>query len=209
MAHNNTKQALDVTIDLQATGLKIPATTLRTATIPAESNVKVSWPVTASLLTDIAAPEGRVVITMTVGATGGTGATGVGATGRSPLRDAVEVTLPVYRYTTPEVVGTSGQVALDEGRLELLRLPADADRSRGGLEVTLAPSLAAGMTGGLTYLEHYPYECVEQTMSRFLPNVVTYQALKKLGISRPDLDATLPQQVGVGLQRIYAAAERG
>ncbi len=41
-------------------------------------------------------------------------------------------------------------------------------------------------------------------MSRFVPNVVTYAALKKLGVARPDLDARLPQQVGVGLQRIYA-----
>ena len=28
---------------------------------------------------------------------------------RAQLRDAVEITLPVYRYTTPEVVGTSGR----------------------------------------------------------------------------------------------------
>ena len=70
--------------------------------------------------------------------------------------------------------------------------------------MTLEPSLAAGTLGGLTYLEHYPYECTEQTMSRFLPNVVTYAALKELGVPRPDLDAKLPQQVGVGLQRIYA-----
>ena len=27
---------------------------------------------------------------------------------RRKLSDAVEITLPVYRYTTPEVVGTSG-----------------------------------------------------------------------------------------------------
>jgi hypothetical protein len=85
-----------------------------------------------------------------------------------------------------------------------VRLPQNADTNRGELDVRIEPSLAAGMVGGLTYLEHYPYECVEQTMSRFLPNVVTFDALKALGISRPDLDAKLPQQVGVGLQKIYA-----
>ena len=70
--------------------------------------------------------------------------------------------------------------------------------------MTLEPSLAAGMLGGLTYLEHYPYECTEQTMSRFLPNVVSYTALKKLGVAQPALETVLPQQVGVGLQRLYA-----
>jgi len=60
------------------------------------------------------------------------------------------------------------------------------------------------MVEGLNYLEHYPYECTEQTVSRFLPNVLSYTALKKLGLSRPELEAALPQQVGVGLQRLYA-----
>ena len=68
----------------------------------------------------------------------------------------------------------------------------------------LEPSLAAGMLGSLDYLEHFPYECTEQTVSRFLPNVVTFQALQKLGISRPELATPLAQQVGVGLQRLYA-----
>ncbi len=120
------------------------------------------------------------------------------------LSDAVEITLPVERYSTPEVVGTAGQVEPGDDALELVRLPGNVDTTHGELNVNIEPSLAAGMLGGLTYLEHYPYECVEQTLSRFLPNVVTFDALKTLGIQRPDLDAKLPQQVAVGLQRIYA-----
>ena len=86
----------------------------------------------------------------------------------------------------------------------MFRLPPNADPTRGELVVKLEPSLAAGMLGSLDYLEHYPYECTEQTVSRFLPNVVTFQALQKLGISRPELATPLAQQVGVGLQRLYA-----
>ncbi|PKO23003.1 MAG: hypothetical protein CVU38_06420 [Chloroflexi bacterium HGW-Chloroflexi-1] len=182
--HNNTDKALDVTVSLQSTGLVLPEPVTSQVSVPAESTYKAVWPVT--VLPDV---EQVKVLMSAVG---------------SSLQDAVEMTLPVYRYTTPEVTGTSGQVALDEGRLELIHLPVNADPTRGELEVTLEPSLAAGMTGGLKYLEHYPYECVEQTMSRFLPNVVTYAALKSLGIERPDLETVLPQQVGVGLQRIYA-----
>ncbi|OIO98973.1 MAG: hypothetical protein AUK03_00335 [Anaerolineae bacterium CG2_30_64_16] len=182
--HNNTDTALDVTIDLSSTSLALPEPATSQVSVPAESTYKTVWPVT--VLPDVKQVK---VLMSAVG---------------SSLQDAVEMTLPVYHYTTPEVTGTSGQVALDEARLELVRLPANADPTRGELDVTLESSLAAGMTGGLTYLEHYPYECVEQTMSRFLPNVVTYAALKSLGIERPDLETALPQQVGVGLQRIYA-----
>ncbi len=183
--HNTTSEALTVTVRLAATGLDIPANLEQVIGVPAESTYKIAWPVTVQL----AAQE--TVIRMSAGATG------------SDLADAVEITLPVYRYSTPEVVGTSGQVEPDGDVLELVRLPAGIDPTRAELDVKLEPSLAAGMLGGLTYLEHYPYECVEQTLSRFLPNVISYSALKKLGRLTPELEVKLPQQVGVGLQRLY------
>lgn len=190
VVHNTTAAPITVRISLTATGLDLalPALTTETVSVPAGGTYKAAWPVA------VQAETAEVVVQMRAESTGGV---------TPPLRDAVEITLPVYRYSTPEVVGTSGQVAAEADVLELVRLPAGIDTTRAELDVTLEPSLAAGMLGGLTYLEHYPYECVEQTMSRFLPNVVSYMALKKLGQSNPELEARLPQQVGVGLQRIY------
>jgi len=68
--------------------------------------------------------------------------------------------------------------------------------------VQIDPSLAAGATEGLKYLEHYPYECTEQTVSRFLPNVLTYRTLKELNLVDPTLEANLKEQVSIGLQRL-------
>ncbi len=186
--HNTTDKPLDVAVSLAATGLDAPAQPKTTVKVPANDTTKVVWPVT------VQADAAEVKVRMAA----------ISADPAAPLQDAVEITLPVNRYTTPEVVGASGQISEDETRLELVRLAAGIDPTRGELAVTIEPSLAAGMTGGLTYLEHYPYECTEQTVSRFLPNVATYAALKKLGLSRPDLDPQLPQLVGVGLQRLYA-----
>jgi len=59
------------------------------------------------------------------------------------------------------------------------------------------------MRDGLEYLEHFPYECTEQVVSRFLPNVLTYRALKKLGIDNPELSEKLPDLVAVGLEKLY------
>jgi uncharacterized protein YfaS (alpha-2-macroglobulin family) len=114
------------------------------------------------------------------------------------------LTLPVYLYSTPELVATAGQVPAGETRIETLALPERLDPTQGELSIQLDPSLAASMRGGLQYLEQYPYDCIEQTISRFLPNVITYRALEKLGISNAELEARLPQYVSVGLQRIYA-----
>lgn len=182
--HNTTGRELDVSFGLTATGLDVAGAQQGEVTIAAGGTYKAVWPVTARSDVD----EAKVMMRAVAGSLG----------------DAVEMTLPVYGYTTPEVVGTSGQLAGDETRLELVRLPGNADPTRGGLEITLEPSLAAGMRGALTYLEHYPYECIEQTTSRFVPNVVSAMALKSLGVERPELEGELAQQVAVGLQRIYA-----
>ena len=84
-----------------------------------------------------------------------------------------------------------------------MSLPAEAERDRGELTVRLEPSLAAGMMGGLSYLENFPYECTEQTLSRFLPNLATVAALERLGIQRPGLRTALDEQVATGLQRLF------
>ncbi|RME65184.1 MAG: hypothetical protein D6790_02215, partial [Caldilineae bacterium] len=114
--------------------------------------------------------------------------------------DAVRLSLPVHRYATPETVGTTGVVP-PAGRLEAILVPEQAT-DQGELTVKLQPSLAAGMIDGLNYLKHYPYECVEQTVSRFLPNLFTALALQRLGVENPNLEVELAFQLGVGLQKL-------
>ena len=92
----------------------------------------------------------------------------------------------MYRFESPQTVGTAGVVSDDGARAEVVDLPRDVQIQRGQLKVDLSPSLAAGMTDGLTYLKDYPYESSEQIISRFLPNLrllegVNLQRLKLLG----------------------------
>ena len=92
-----------------------------------------------------------------------------------------------WLFGTIWALATAGIIKSDGERLEAVALPPSYDPTQGELSVHVDPSLAAGMTAGLDYLEHFPYECTEQTVSRFLPNVVTYRAYKDLGLDRPDL----------------------
>ena len=117
------------------------------------------------------------------------------------LSDALVWRLPIYHPSTPEMVATAGEV--EEQVVELVRLPQEVDTTQGELTVTLEPSLAAGMQRGLTYLETFPYDCVEQTVSRFLPNIVTFRALQRLGTQNRELEVQLAQMVGVSVQRLY------
>jgi hypothetical protein len=180
VVHNNTAQDLELTVSLGAEGLSL-AGGPQSVTVPAHGRKSVSWNAVVS-------PTQEAVLRFR--ATGG------------QYSDAVELRLPVYHLSSPEVVGTSGEV--EDQTIELVRLPESIDPTLGELSVQLEPSLAAGMREGLEYLRSYPYDCIEQTVSRFLPNVVTYRALRKLGVQDAELEAQLPQQVGVALQRIYS-----
>jgi uncharacterized protein YfaS (alpha-2-macroglobulin family) len=182
--HNNTDRSLQVEVRFEAHGVRVGESADRQISIPAQDKVKVTWPVVAGDAEEI---------TLRLGARATDGS----------VSDAVEITLPVYRYSTPEVVATAGHFDADGQRLEAVVLPPSYDPTQGELSVHVDPSLAAGMVDGLDYLEHYPYECVEQTVSRFLPNVVTYRAFRELGIDRPDLEGRLPELVSTGLQRLY------
>lgn len=118
--------------------------------------------------------------------------------------DALTFDLPIYRYSTPETVATAGVLDTDGTRTEGIALPTSFDPSQGDLTVSIDPSLAAGMRDGLNYLEHFRYECTEQTVSRFLPNVFTYRAYQQLRMNNPELEDKLPGLVSVGLQRLYS-----
>ncbi len=122
---------------------------------------------------------------------------------RPTLATGPDGTIPVYRYTAPEVVGTAGQLTDGLALTEIIAFPPRFDERQGELRLEIDPSLAAGMQAGLDYLEHFEYECTEQTVSRFLPNVLTLRALRELGIEDPELEAKLDEQVAIGLERLY------
>ena len=75
--------------------------------------------------------------------------------------------------------------------MEAISLPPRLDESQGDLTIHLDPSLAVTTIDSFDYLKNFPHQCIEQTVSRFLPNAVTYHALRDLGISDPALEANL------------------
>ena len=179
VVHNNTKASQSVDVSCQAEGLE-GSLAPQKVTIEAGGKAVVSWQVQA---------PNAMATSVTLSARAG------------DLSDAVKQALPVYPLTVAEVVATSGQVGPGESRSESVVLPGRYHQ--GDLTVQVDASLAAGMLPGLMYLQQYPYGCTEQTLSRFLPNVVTAAALRQLGVENSTLEQGLKDQVSVGLQRLY------
>ena len=122
---------------------------------------------------------------------------------RPRLSTAPNGGLKVNRYSAPEVVGTAGDLDQAGSRTEIVALPPRLDTTQGALTVRLDPSLAASMQAGLTYLEDYPYDSAEAVLSRFLPNVLNYQALVEFSIHDTALQSKLETLVRDGLDKLY------
>ena len=190
--HNNTDQDLEVTVGLEATGLKlVDGEKPQPVEIPAGQQVYVSW--------DIQVLEDAERVDLVFSAQGG----GYQDASRPTLGTLEDQGIPVYHYEALETVATSGELTAGGVRSEAIQLPEDMEITQGNLQVSIDPSLAAGMRSGLTYLEQYLYECAEQTVSRFLPNVLTTRAMRAAGLDDAELDANLKARVNTALQRLY------
>ncbi|MBZ0308349.1 MAG: hypothetical protein K8I82_19950, partial [Anaerolineae bacterium] len=123
---------------------------------------------------------------------------------KPPLATGENGTIPVYRYTAPDTVGTGGVLREEGSRTEGISIPPIADTDQGTLTIQLDPSLAVTTIDALDYLGNYPHQCIEQTVSRFLPNVATYRALQSLGVEDAELEANLHEVLDFALTKLAA-----
>ena len=100
--------------------------------------------------------------------------------------DAMEKTYLSHEHGIERFLTKAGKVRGSDITVRL-DIPAARKKDTTTLVVQVAPSLAVTMLDALPYLIDYPYGCTEQTMSRFLPSVVTAKTLKDLGLQPEDV----------------------
>ena len=121
--------------------------------------------------------------------------------------DAMEMTFPVYEHGVLRTDSWSLGLKPDQASGSLsFTVPAERKPEMTRLELRYSPTLAMALVDALPYLADYPYGCTEQTLSRFVPTVVTLGALKNLGI---DLKQVREKRVNLNAQEIGDAKKRG
>ncbi|MHB1456137.1 MAG: MG2 domain-containing protein, partial [Armatimonadota bacterium] len=178
--HNYTDRSQRVQLKLEVKGLDLRGELIKTVTINKGQVLRFEWPVTA-------AKVGNAHLT-------------VYAKGETDS-DATEVNLPVFPHGLDRIRTTNG--AVDRESTIRINVPNSAIPETVNLELRMAPTTAGIMLGSLKYLADYPYGCVEQTMSKFLPTVIAADTLKSLGRQDKELEKVLPSMVEVGLKSIY------
>ena len=191
VVHNNTSRALAVKVTLTtASGVTLQSDATQSVQVPANQQAYVTWNLTvlrdATRVDLVAQAEGG-------GYTDSTTPTLATLPGQG---------LPVLAYHVTETVGSAGVLTAAGSLTQAVLLPQSPQAANASLTVHTSPSLAASMLDGLTYLKDYPYLCMEQTVSRFLPNLLSLRALSLAGKSSSALQKALDDNVLPALQRI-------
>lgn len=120
--------------------------------------------------------------------------------------DAVEVKVPLQPHGLQLASYQSMDIAdVEKSEYKFVTIPEYTDLRSSKLTLNVAPSLASTMLTALDELVGYPYGCVEQTMSRFLPTVIVANTFKDL--NAPLSEATqkdLPKMVDAGYNRLFS-----
>ncbi|WP_420629632.1 Ig-like domain-containing protein [Candidatus Leptofilum sp.] len=180
--YSDEAQTLEVTLETGDLGLEIGGEAMQTIIIQPGQQQIVGWPVDA-------VEAGKVDVVITAVPTFGSGP-----------GDAILLPLTIQPLAVPDVTTEVGQFTSQHATTVIV--PADA-LPMSQVELQLSRSIAGSLLEGLQYLTGYPYGCVEQTMSKALPNAVVGRALNQLGVTNPTLQAELPGQINASIQRLY------
>jgi uncharacterized protein YfaS (alpha-2-macroglobulin family) len=119
--------------------------------------------------------------------------------------DALKIDIPIIpkgiknvNYLNSIVQSTENEKTID------FTIPQGVNLKTVNLSLATSPTIASTLLNSLDGLVEYPYGCVEQTMSRFLPALITANTLKKLNakVSSATMEK-LPDVIQKSLERLY------
>ncbi len=120
--------------------------------------------------------------------------------------DAVQFKLNQQPFGLP-VSSTNGLsfTGGNETRSMSFEIPDKVDIGSSKIKISLSPSITSSVLNSLDELIGYPYGCIEQTMSRFVPSAIVASALKKVNAPLDDyMQYELPKVIDKGLEKIYS-----
>jgi len=184
---NNTGTAVDATVNLQGGGFTLDdiGQSTQSVAVPANGRARVAWWGTADSAADA---------DLTFSVSGG------------GMEDAAKPSLgpiPIRKYLAPQTFVTAGVIPDGGTATEVISLPRTFDVTSGGLELELAPSLAASL---LTSLEAMPVpdstRYNEVVLSYLLPNLEIQRALQLSGEPNPEVQARLDQNIETSIDAL-------
>jgi uncharacterized protein YfaS (alpha-2-macroglobulin family) len=152
IVHNYLAQDKQVKVTLQGDGVQIDPVGEMLITVPQNGEKRLDWTVRTNSIG---------TATLTAKAL------------TNDVSDAMQLKVPVLPHGLKMSEATVADIEEEQAVLDkTIVVPNGANPSTAELFVAVSPSLASSMLSALEDLAGYPYGCVEQTMSRFLPTAV-------------------------------------
>ncbi|MBP7892055.1 MAG: hypothetical protein KA063_00770 [Firmicutes bacterium] len=184
VVHNDTNRARRVSVTLRADGADVAGRSKQYVTVPAHGQASVEWEIEPRMV-------GKATLSL--------------AARSWFLKDAVEMTVPVLPFgeENQRIWAGEARPSDESGALLEFELPRDALQGATRVQLEVSPGYAGVVQQALEFLVNYPYGCVEQTMSAFMPDIVAHRAFTHLGVALPRSQAELARMVDSGLARLY------
>lgn len=168
---NHSGRDADVRVSLQPTGFSTRDRLEQSVSVGNDQTASVSWDLST-------AKAGRGVLVAKAWIAGG-------------ATDGVQQIIQIQPHARQVRYRGAGDVA-GSAAVQVVRRN-DADPAAGGVKLSISPTIGTSVYNALDELINYPYGCVEQTMSRFLPAMVVGRSLEGVGLLRPDLKRKIPE----------------
>ena len=183
LVHNYLTTDMTAHVSLDVAGLEVIDGAAKDIPVPSRGEAKVDWRVRAKQVRS---------------------ATLTGKALTDEESDALELELPVNVPGVKLSQARGGSLNAGASGAFDLTFPDKVEPGSRLLAIRVSPSIAGSLFGALEYLTSFPYGCVEQTMSSFLPNVIVTQAVRDLGLKVSLDQAAVQQKIRAGLDRLYS-----
>ena len=181
MVHNYSNEDRKIKVSLNGVGLDIQDDPTQSLVIPSNGVVTAGWRVI---------PTGTTETQLTFSAIGSDGSS-----------DAVQIPILIQPLSIREIQSTSGEFT---GNTNLnIPMPQNLLMDNSQVILRISNSPASSLLDGLEFLTGYPYGCVEQTMSRAMPNAVLGRASYQLGLGGEQFNTQLDPLIQASIQRLY------
>jgi uncharacterized protein YfaS (alpha-2-macroglobulin family) len=182
LVHNYLPDTKTARVSLDVTGLDVLEGATKDVEIPSRGEVKVDWRVRAKQVRS---------------------ATVLGKALTDEESDALQLDLPINVPGVKQSQSRGGSLNGGASAAYDLTFPDKIEPGSRSLAIRLSPSVAGSLFGALEYLTSFPYGCVEQTMSGFLPDIIVMKVVSDLGLKTTLDQASLQEKIRAGLDRLY------
>jgi alpha-2-macroglobulin len=119
--------------------------------------------------------------------------------------DALQLKVPVIPRGIRVIKSVTTEFSDKKVENLQFNIPKDVDLRSAKFSFAVTPTLAGTILKALDDLAGYPYGCVEQTMSRFLPTIIAANTFDNLKIPmKSNTLSEMPEMVNAGLKRLYS-----